>query len=96
MGYYSTFTIEADPDPGGLEGILIAVTGYHFEWYVRGYKTYDIKWYDSEKDMDHISRQFPETTFTVTREGEDHSDSRHALKNGEVVKQWEREWVEVD
>lgn len=97
MGYYSDFTIEVEPDPGDLEVVLQnASDGYQFEWINNAYRAYEIKWYSFDRDMRRLSEEYPNVEFTVTRQTEDHKDTRFSIMRGNIIRKYERAWVEVN
>lgn len=84
MGYYTNFTIQFD-DPNisdAFEHAFDTVTDY--EGCLDDFGMY-AKWYDYEKDMIEISKQFPGVLFTVSGEGEENDDIwRSYFKDGKT------------
>jgi len=72
MGYYTNYSISfPDDDKDKTEKISNAL---HLDTeYVPGFLG-NTKWYDHEKDMIKISKQFPGTLFVLTGEGEEAGD----------------------
>ena len=85
MGYYTHYTLETDHehDMEKFEAAIREVSGYGCNMFEES-----IKWYDHEKDMLAVSKQFPDVTFFLTGTGEESTDLwAQWFKNGEV-KTW--------
>lgn len=89
MGYYTEYEIESDLSANTIAEELKNISGYKYYtsesddliW------TDSIKWYDWETDMITLSHRYPNTTFIVTRIGEENGDYWKArIKNGKVDK----------
>lgn len=83
MGYYSNFELDiiAGDDPTATPEFLDLfekVTSYSF-----AHQLWEIKWYDSIKDMCIISKNYPRTIFSLSHEGEESGDiGIHYFHNG--------------
>lgn len=91
MGYYTNFKLQvcpALPDDAAFDEQFEAQTGYQFD------DTFDssreaylnsVKWYDHEKDMKKLSKEYPEHLFQLDGEGEEDGDIwRRYFKNGKM------------
>lgn len=102
MGYYTWYSVsvkEGTPIEKEREAAikLTEIIGYFDEErahiaeseYPFEYLSYDsMKWYDWERDMTNLSKQFPEIEFIVYGEGEDRDDTWRAfIKNGACIYQ---------
>lgn len=84
MGYYTKYTvhIETTADIDKVYDKLVDISGYDFDSYDSIfiddvlYNTLFVegKWYDWEKDMVKLSKEFPNTLFYVEGEGEENGD----------------------
>lgn len=93
MGYYTQFEIEADGFKDKMEAEffnfrLNKISNYYFNASVGDgvliIETDDIKWYDWEKDLITISKEFPHVLIEVNGSGESTGDIWHArFRNGE-------------
>lgn len=85
MGYYTNYklvTTGLDVSEEDLCSELIATTKYDWD---EDLELYDVKWYDYDKHMKHISNQHPNTLFTLEGDGEEQGDMWKAYyKNGKV------------
>ena len=95
MGYYTNFNLTMLPEPDINFGTEIMkaiaakidnkdpndISDYDAEWCLGD----SLKWYDHDKDMIEVSKQFPDITFILDGEGEDNDDIWKAYyKNGEM------------
>lgn len=88
MGYYTRFNIEASRkiEIGWFESLsteeeaevvkaLIKISGYEcMEYTFDNFCDDEMKWYDIDRDMVMLSRQFPDLYFVVSGFGEEHDD----------------------
>ncbi|ASR77580.1 hypothetical protein SEA_PARADIDDLES_99 [Streptomyces phage Paradiddles] len=96
MGYYTDFTLSAegrgpiyDKMMKQKDKIVFSQGDYDFilgEWLDRGYSQ-NLKWYDWEKDMKQLSREWPNVLFILEGDGEETGDLWKAwFRNGEMHK----------
>ena len=79
MGYCSDFEIKTKGKslPEDFDKVFFETTDYDID------ELYDIKWYDMNTNMLHLSAIYPETKFIVTQEAEDNKFSKHYFYNGQ-------------
>ena len=95
MGYYTNFDLTMIPEQNEEREIEIMrhvaskiydkdtddITGDMIKWCLSD----EMKWYDHNYDMLEISKMFPDITFILYGEGEDHDDLWRAYyRNGEM------------
>lgn len=73
MGYYSDFDIEVELGDNVIETKEFAdrfheITNYYLD------DLFGIKWYDMEKNMQTISKEYPKTVFSIRWRGEQSDD----------------------
>lgn len=86
MGYYTSYTIQAtglennlpisEERADAMKERLEAISGYTFEGDIREnlYTSESIKWYDCCRDMNQMSKEFPDLLFIVYGDGEETED----------------------
>lgn len=97
MGYYSKFTISAEPEPDDFSAMLEKYSGgYSFEYYGNGeFVISDSKWYSSDKDVLRMSQENPGIRFTYERIGEEALDAnKYTIKNGRISGRQVLGWVD--
>ena len=85
MGYYTHYTLSVlDEKIGGWDMepyVTLLDLGYGLQ--PNGKPTQGCTWYDHNKDMKRLSKQFPEVVFVLSGEGEETGDLwKKYYKNG--------------
>ena len=87
MGYYTNYQLETNA-PGIEEEIARDIanrSGYEGDIFRHAFC--EVKWYEHERDMLHVSKRFPNVVFILSGEGEENNDVwKKRFLNGEV---WE-------
>ncbi len=85
MGYYTNYELNFNTNNPEEETKILnriqEISGYTYLF------SQEVKWYDHDKDMLQLSREFPDIVFTLDGEGEENGDIWKAYyHNGKFVK----------
>ena len=89
MGYYTVYTLEWEPPNLDVEDFIRekqeGSDSFSYGIAPDGSMADSVKWYDHEADIKLLSKNFPDTLFTLSGEGEEAGDIwKKYFKNGKV------------